>query len=77
VEDQRYSYHFDGNAQVLDHVLITAALRPYLHGFGYARLNADFPAASRNDDNRPERFSDHDPGIAYFNLTPKTAAANR
>ena len=73
-EDQRYSYHFDGNAQVLDHVLITAALRPHILGFGYARLNADFPAAMRNDDNRPERFSDHDPGVAYFSLMPRVPA---
>ncbi|CAN5119081.1 hypothetical protein BH20ACI2_BH20ACI2_13160 [soil metagenome] len=74
--DQRYSYHFDGNAQVLDHVLISAALRPYVHGFGYARINADFPATARNDETRPERFSDHDPGVAYFNLVPKAAAKN-
>lgn len=74
--DQRYSYHFDGNAQVLDHILISAVLRPFVHGFGYARLNADFPATARNDDSRPERFADHDPGVAYFNLAPRTAAVS-
>ena len=72
--EQRYSYHFDGNAQVLDHVLITAAMRPHVHGFGYARLNADFPAIARNDETRPERYADHDPGVAYFNLAPRAAA---
>ncbi len=73
--DQRYSYYFDGNAQVLDHILISATLRPYIRGFGYARVNADFPATARNDATRLERFSDHDPGVAYFNLAPKVAAA--
>ncbi len=72
--DQRYSYYFDGNAQVLDHILVSASLRPHVHGFGYARGNADFPAIYRNDDSRPERYSDHDIAVAYFNFVPKAAA---
>ena len=73
--EQRYSYSFDGNAQVLDHILINAAMKKHLGGFGYARLNADFPQIYRNDENRVERFSDHDAAIAYFSLD-ETAAAN-
>jgi predicted extracellular nuclease len=65
---QRYSYVFDGNAQVLDHILVSGSLRPYVIGFGYARLNADFPEIYFNDPLRPERFSDHDPAVAYFSL---------
>ncbi len=42
-EDQRYSYSFDGNAQVLDHIIINQAMKKHLAGFGYGRLNADFP----------------------------------
>ena len=64
--DQRYSYVFDGNAQVLDHIIISDALKKHIQGFGYARLNADFPETYRNDDNRVERFSDHDAAVAYF-----------
>jgi predicted extracellular nuclease len=64
--DQRYSYTFDGNAQVLDHILINEAMKKYLKAFGYVRLNADFPAIYRNDDTRVERFSDHDAAVAYF-----------
>ncbi|QQS32170.1 MAG: hypothetical protein IPM50_10885 [Acidobacteriota bacterium] len=71
--DQRYSYHFDGNAQVLDHIIVSQSLRPFIHGFGYGRLNADFPKAYRNDNERLENFSDHDPAIAYFNTTPRAA----
>ncbi|MEO6588091.1 MAG: hypothetical protein ABIP06_02075 [Pyrinomonadaceae bacterium] len=64
--DQQYSYSFDGNAQVLDHVLINEAMKKHINGFGYVRLNADFPAVYRNDDTRVERFSDHDAAVAYF-----------
>ncbi len=64
--EQRYSYSFDGNSQILDHLLVTAAMKKHLAGFGYGRLNADFPEIYRNDENRPERFSDHDAAIGYF-----------
>jgi len=71
--EQRYSYSFDGNAQVLDHILVSAAMKKHIGGFGYARLNADFPETFRNDDTRVERFSDHDAAIAYFTFDEKTA----
>lgn len=64
--DQRYSYSFDGNAQVLDHFLINEPMKKHINGFGFAHLNADFPEIYRNDDSRAERFSDHDSAIAYF-----------
>lgn len=64
--NERYSYSFDGNAQVLDHFLVSPAMKNHINGFGYARLNADFPEIYRNDDTRVERFSDHDAAVAYF-----------
>ncbi|MFN0138616.1 MAG: endonuclease/exonuclease/phosphatase family protein [Pyrinomonadaceae bacterium] len=72
---ERYSYRYDGNGQVLDHVLVTQSLMNYIRGFGYARVNADFPESFRSDDTRAERFSDHDPAVAYFSLDPKPSAA--
>ena len=66
--EQRYSYRFDGNAQVLDHVLISNSLQNYIVGFGYARVNADFPETYRSDENRAERYSDHDVAVAYFTI---------
>jgi predicted extracellular nuclease len=72
--DQKYSYSFDGNAQVLDHMIITQAMRKYLAAFGFARLNADFPVTYRNDASRVERFSDHDAAIGYFNFDEASAA---
>jgi predicted extracellular nuclease len=63
---QQYSYSFDGNAQVLDHELVSANLLPQLTRIAYARNDADFPESFRNDPNRPERISDHDIAVAYF-----------
>jgi hypothetical protein len=65
---ERYSYSFDGNAQVLDHELITQNLSSRFEGLTYARNDADFAETFRNDPNRPERISDHDPAVAYFRL---------
>jgi uncharacterized protein len=65
---ERYSYLFDGNAQVLDHIIVNQTFRPNVLGFGFVRINADQPEIMRNDGSRPERFSDHDPAIAYFSL---------
>ena len=65
---ERYSYSFDGNGQVLDHELITQNLLSRFEGLTYARNDADFDETFRNDPNRPERISDHDPAVAYFRL---------
>jgi len=65
---EKYSYVFDGGAQVLDHILISPGFVARAKGFGYARINADYPESLRNDDTRVERYSDHDPAIAYFSL---------
>ena len=72
--EQKYSYSFDGNAQVLDHMIITSAMRKHLAAFGFARLNADFPETYRGDATRVERFSDHDAAIGYFNFDEAAAA---
>ncbi len=71
--NQQYSYSFDGNAQVLDHFIVTDAFKKYVKGFGYARINADFPEIYRNDAARVERYSDHDPAIAIFSLNEPAA----
>jgi len=71
--DERYSYSFDGNAQFLDHILINSAMNSLYSRIAFARVNADFPETLRNDPNRAERLSDHDPGVAYFNLPPNNA----
>src|SRR5258706_2876255 len=78
----RYSYSFDGNAQELDHVLVTTGPQNRLLAtdLQYGRMDADFPEIYRNDPNRPERVSDHDPLVAYFSFDAApdctTATAN-
>jgi predicted extracellular nuclease len=66
--EQRYSYSFDGNAQVIDHILVTGNLLGSFASAQFARTDADFPESLRNDATRPERVSDHDPVVATFNL---------
>ncbi|MBZ5535058.1 MAG: DUF11 domain-containing protein [Acidobacteriia bacterium] len=66
--EQRYSFSLDGNAQALDHIVISANLLPRFTGIHMARCNADFPESFRNDANRPERMSDHDMPVAYFSF---------
>ncbi len=66
--EQHYSYSFEGNAQELDHVLITQNLLGRFTRLGYARANADFPEVYRSDASRPERLSDHDGVVAYFSF---------
>ncbi len=69
---QAYSYSFDGNAQVLDHFLVSPAMKSHVSGFNYVRVNADFPEIYRNDASRVERFSDHDAAVAFFTLDDST-----
>ena len=63
-----YSYVFNGNAQTIDHELITQNLSTRFSRIAYAHLDADFPETFRNDATRPERLSDHDAAVAYFNF---------
>jgi hypothetical protein len=65
-EAERYSYSFDGTAQVLDHVIVNARGLQRFSRIHYARANADFPESYRSDATRPERLSDHDIPVAYF-----------
>ncbi|HEY0659137.1 MAG TPA: hypothetical protein VGD05_11720 [Pyrinomonadaceae bacterium] len=75
--EQKYSYSFDGNAQVLDHIIINENFKKHINGFGYARINSDFPEIYRNDASRVERFSDHDAAVVYFTFDDVPAAKSR
>lgn len=57
---ERYTYNFDGNSQVLDHILVSGNLRTNAR-IDIVHLNADFPTAGRS--------SDHDPILAEFLMT--------
>jgi uncharacterized protein len=68
--DQRYSYSFDGDAQVLDHVIVNPPALSILSRFAYARDDADQPVKDYENGTIPDRISDHDQPVAYFSLVP-------
>ena len=53
-QDERYSYIFQGNGQVLDHILISPILLLSRPEFAPVHINAEFDA---------EQLSDHDPPL--------------
>ncbi|MBW4601067.1 MAG: hypothetical protein KME29_16160 [Calothrix sp. FI2-JRJ7] len=57
-ENERYTYNFQGNAQVLDHILVSDNLFSRLDGFDVVHINSEFA----------DQVSDHDPVIAQFNI---------
>ena len=59
-EGERYSYNFEGNAQTLDHMLVSPALADELDVFEYLQINSEFA----------EQISDHDPPAALFSNEP-------
>lgn len=56
--NERYTYNFQGNAQVLDHILVSDNLLTNLDGFDVVHINSEFA----------DQVSDHDPVVARFNL---------
>ena len=56
--NERYTYNFEGNAQVLDHILVSGNLFNKLDGFDVVHINSEFV----------DQDSDHDPSVARFNL---------
>jgi uncharacterized protein len=66
--NQRWSYVEDGNAQVLDHIVVTSDLATAGAHLAYAHVNSDFPATAYNDATTPARSSDHDIAVGYFSL---------
>jgi predicted extracellular nuclease len=56
--NERYTYNFEGNAQTLDHILVSQNLRSRLDGFDVVHINSEFA----------DQISDHDPVLARFNL---------
>jgi predicted extracellular nuclease len=58
--DERYSYVFDGNAQTLDHIVVSENLfSRFPFEYDSVHVNAEFF----------DQVSDHDPQIAHFRLT--------
>jgi uncharacterized protein len=65
-EETRYTFIFEGNSQVLDHVLLNGSMLDLLTGEDIAHFNTDYPEAFGDDPSLPLRTSDHDPLVSYF-----------
>ena len=57
----RYTYIFNGASQVLDHLLLTAAMMPHFGGVDIVHINADYPIAQEPGKMTLYGSSDHDP----------------
>jgi predicted extracellular nuclease len=57
---ERWTYVYDGNSQVLDHMLVSPALFDLLVGTDVLHFNAGFPNDLGDDASTPLRASDHD-----------------
>ena len=64
--NDRYSYNFDGTAQVLDHALTTQATNTWVRGFAYGRGNTDSAVNLIYDASTPLRSSDHDGAVLFL-----------
>ncbi|OLB76774.1 MAG: nuclease [Actinobacteria bacterium 13_2_20CM_2_71_6] len=57
---ERYSYVFEGNSQVLDHILISAPLAREFYQYDIVHINSEFA----------NQTSDHEPQVVRFPLFP-------
>ncbi len=64
----QYSYIYNGVSQVLDHILVSAALFEKMDFFMPLHTNSDFPAGWESDPAEIYHVSDHDPVQATFTL---------
>ncbi|MEH2439326.1 CARDB domain-containing protein [Nostoc sp.] len=62
-QNERYTYNFEGNAQTLDHILVSNSLLNKLDGYDVVHINSEFA----------DQDSDHDPSLARFNLPANQA----
>lgn len=65
--EERYTYNFQGNAQALDHLLVSPALGSMLQGYDVVHMNSEFSS----------QVSDHDPVVASFLFGRNVAGTSR
>ena len=56
--NERYTYVYQGNSQVLDHILVSSVASQHVVGYDVVHVNAEFAAQA----------SDHDPGVARLSF---------
>ncbi|MBG0787233.1 MAG: nuclease [Anaerolineaceae bacterium] len=58
--EERYSYIYDGNSQILDQMLVSSNLLEKLVEYDILHINSEFDYQNR--------FSDHDPALVVFDM---------
>ncbi len=73
---QRYDYSYIGNAQTLDHIVVSQNVLGGAH-IAFSHEDADFPLIQYNDATTPQSTSDHDGAVGFFPLllTGQTSTA--
>lgn len=68
--EQRYSYTFEGNAQTIDHALVSQAVIAATVDIRaeFARVNSDFHQGDAANDANVFANSDHDPVVAFLDI---------
>ncbi len=66
----RYSYMYEGDAQVLDHIVLTSTFNNYYRYYKYVHANSDYPEYFEDDTSTPIGCSDHDGAVFRFTTFP-------
>jgi hypothetical protein len=56
---ERYTYVFEGNSEVLDHILLSSALIARPHAYDVVHVNSEYA----------DQASDHEPGVVRLKLS--------
>ncbi len=69
-EANRYSYVYNGDAQVLDHIVVSSSFNNYIRYFKFVHANSDYPEQFELDPSTPIGTSDHDGAVMRFTTYP-------
>jgi uncharacterized protein len=65
---ERFTFVFDGNSQVLDHMLVSPALLELVRAADVLHFNTPFPGSLSGDPGTPLHAADHDPLEGRFSF---------
>jgi predicted extracellular nuclease len=63
---ERYTFIFEGNSQVLDHLLVSEALLDAVEGIDIAAFNANYGTLYEEDISTAASSSDHNPPVVWL-----------
>ncbi|MEM8535426.1 MAG: lamin tail domain-containing protein [Chloroflexota bacterium] len=65
-ESEQYTFVFQGNSQVLDHIVVSSSMLSTVQDVTTAQINASFGGLYEDDTTTSASASDHDPVVAWF-----------